>query len=340
MPLNRPEAADFSSFPRKPLALLPTPLVELPRLAAALDGPRIFMKRDDQTGLATGGNKARKLEFLVGDALARGCDALITGGASQSNHCRQTAAAAAACGLECHLVLGGEEPRRAEGNFLLDLLLGARVHWAGARRKGEDIPAIAGELRAAGRRPYESPYGGSSPLGAIGFAAAAGELAAQLEEAGLRPSRIVFASSSGGTQAGLMVGARLFGLKSAVTGICIDKAADEGIDFADRVLAIANGAAALVGLGERAFVSEDAILRREFTGDGYGVVGELERRAIGLLARTEGVLVDPVYSGRALGALISMIEADELAKDEAVLFWHTGGTPALFAYSDSLAEKK
>ncbi len=331
-------AAALQPFPRESLALLPTPLVGLPRLAAALGGPRILMKRDDQTGLATGGNKARKLEFLVGDAPARGCDALITGGAQQSNHCRQTAAAAAACGLECHLVLGGDEPGRAEGNLLLDRLLGARVHWAGSHRKGEGIPALAEELRAAGRRPYEIPYGGSSPLGALGFAVAAGELAAQLEETGLRPSAIVFASSSGGTQAGLMVGARLFGLAPQVTGICIDKAADEGLDFSDRVLAIANGAAALVGLGERAFGPEDVVLRREFTGGGYGVVGELERRAIGLLARTEGVLADPVYSGRALGALVSMIEAGEFEKDGTVLFWHTGGTPAIFAYSDSLAE--
>ena len=149
-------------FPRKSLAFLPTPLVDLPRLSAVLGGPRVFMKRDDQTGLATGGNKARKLEFLTGDAMARGCDILITGGAAQSNHCRQTAAAAAACGMACHLVLGGEEPARSEGNLLLDVLLGATIHWSGNRRKGEDIHAISEEQRAAGRRPYEIQYGGST----------------------------------------------------------------------------------------------------------------------------------------------------------------------------------
>lgn len=331
---------DLKRFPRKPLAFLPTPLVELSRLSDAVGGarggPRIFMKRDDQTGLATGGNKARKLEFLVGEALAQGCDTLITGGAAQSNHCRQTAAAAAACGLGCHLVLGGQAPDRAEGNLLLDGLLGATIHWCGPRRKGEDIPEIAEELRAAGRRPYVIPYGGSNAVGALGFAAAAGELKGQLADAGIAPRSIVFASSSGGTQAGLMIGARLFGLAPELCGICIDKAADEGIDFADRVLAIANETAARVGLGP-GFRASDVVVRREFTGAGYGVVGELERRAIRLVAETEGILVDPVYTGRALGALVAMIEAGEFSRDETVVFWHTGGTPALFAYAERIS---
>ena len=338
---------DLSRFPRRSLAFLPTPLHEMPRLSAALGGPRIFIKRDDLTGLATGGNKARKLEFLVGEALAQGCDCLVTGGAAQSNHCRQTAAAAAACGLACHLVLGGEPPARPDGNLLLDLLLGAAIHWSGPRRKGEDIPAIAQELRASGGRPYLIPYGGSNALGALGFAAAIDELGIQLREMDLAPSKIIFASSSGGTHAGLMAGAALFADRfrnmPELTGICIDKAADEGIDFGDRVLALANGTAELVGLtpaqnhGQR-FEAADIILRREFTGAGYGVVGESERRALRLTAETEGILLDPVYTGRAMGALVSMIEADEMGKDESVIFWHTGGTPALFAYADEIRE--
>jgi len=329
---------DLSEFPRKTLAFLPTPLAELPRFSAAAGGPRgprVYIKRDDQTGLASGGNKARKLEFLVGDALARGCDTLISGGAAQSNHCRQTAAAAAACGLRCVLVLGGEAPQRPEGNVLLDRLLGAEIRWAGPRRKGEDIPAIVGELRAAGRKPYVVPYGGSSAVGALGFAAAAGELKRQLGDMGLEPASIVFASSSGGTQGGLMLGARLFGLESELRAVCIDKAADEGVDFADRVLEIANEAAALVGLGA-AFSPKDVVLRREFTGEGYGVVGDLERGAIRLLAETEGILVDPVYTGRALGALAAMMKAGEFGPKDSVVFWHTGGLPALFAYADRL----
>jgi L-cysteate sulfo-lyase len=334
----------LSQFPRRSLAFLPTPLVELGRLSAALGGPRIFMKRDDQSGLATGGNKARKLEFLVGDAIARGCDTLITGGAQQSNHCRQTAAAAAACGLGCHLVLGGEAPARSEGNLLLDELFGAVIHWSGERRKGEDNASVARALEAAGHRPYLIPYGGSNSLGALGFAAAVEELAAQLAGLGIAPSRLVFASSSGGTQAGLMVGSRLFGLRgpdgpTELTGICIDKAEEEGVDFADRVLALANQAAELVGLGSR-FEAGDVVLRREFTGEGYGIAGELERRAISLAARSEGILVDPVYTGRALGALISLIESGEIRKSESLVFWHTGGTPALFTerYSSSVTK--
>ena len=331
---------ELSEFPRERLAFLPTPLVELPRFSAALrgarGGPRVYMKRDDQTGLGAGGNKVRKLEFLVGDAIARGCDVLITGGAAQSNHCRQTAAAAASRGLECHLLLGGEAPARLEGNLVLDDLFGARIRWCGPRRKGEDIPALAERFRAEGRRPYVIPYGGSSGLGALGFAAAAAELKAQLDEGGLRPRRLVFASSSGGTQGGLMLGARLFGLEAELCAVCIDKAADEGIDFADRVLAVANEAAGLVGLGAP-FAPADVILRREFTGEGYGVVGGLERRAIQLLAETEGILVDPVYTGRALGGLIAMIEGGEFGPRDSVLFWHTGGMPAIFAYADSLA---
>jgi len=329
----------LSDFPSRKLAFLPTPLVELPRFSAALaegqGGPRIYMKRDDQTGLASGGNKARKLEYLVGDAIARGCDTLITGGAAQSNHCRQTAAAAAACGLGCHLALGGGLPGRAEGNLLLDMILGAEIHWSGECRKGEDMPRIAESLRGAGKKPYIIPYGGSNAIGALGFASAAGELAGQLAESRIEASRIVFASSSGGTQAGLMVGARLFGLEQELTAVCIDKAVDEGLDFEERVLSLANGTAALVGLEASAggrFGPADLVLRREFTGGGYGVVGELERRAIGLLARTEGILVDPVYTGRALGALIALVESGEIRKEESIVFWHTGGMPALFAY--------
>jgi len=330
------------------MAFLPTPLVELPRLAAAMasarGGPRIFMKRDDQTGLATGGNKARKLEFLIGDALASGRDALVTGGATQSNHCRQTAAAAAACGIDCHLVLGGGPPDRPEGNLLLDILLGAKIHWSGPRRRGEDIALVAEELRSAGREPYVIPYGGSNATGALGFVDAVRELGAQLAEAGIAPSRIVFASSSGGTQAGLMAGSRLFGLGGAggrapeICGICIDKAAGEGQDFADRVLALANATAELVGLGS-AFEAGDVALRREFTGGGYGVVGELERRAIALAAETEGILLDPVYMGRAMGALSSMVETGEIDRGETIVFWHTGGAPALFAYAGEVLRR-
>jgi 1-aminocyclopropane-1-carboxylate deaminase/D-cysteine desulfhydrase-like pyridoxal-dependent ACC family enzyme len=215
----------YELLPRRSLGFFPTPLMKLSRLTERLSGPRLFMKRDDQTGLALGGNKTRKLEFLVGEALAHGCDTLITGGAAQSNHCRQTAAAAAACGLACHLVLGGEAPSVPEGNLLLDQLLGAVTHWTGEFRRGERIPEIAESLRSAGRKPYVVPYGGSNTTGAAGFVEAVRELADQLSQLGESITHIVFASSSGGTQAGLTVGKSLFGLNCELIGIGIDKGA-------------------------------------------------------------------------------------------------------------------
>jgi D-cysteine desulfhydrase len=294
------------------------------------------MKRDDLTGLALGGNKVRKLEYLVADALSRGCDCLVTGGAAQSNHCRQTAAAAAARGLECHLALGGGPPGLPGGNLLLDMLLGAQIHWSGERRKGEDIPLIEAELRAAGKKPYVIPYGGSNRIGALGFVAAAEELAAQLGAAGEKVDAVVFPSSSGGTHAGLVVGARLHKLRSTLVGIAIDKGeAGEG-PYADRVLELAGETASIAAPGER-FSPENIVLKNGYVGGGYGVVGELERRAIALAARTEGILLDPVYTGRAFGALVDLIEKGEFGRGQTVLFWHTGGAPALFAYASSLA---
>jgi D-cysteine desulfhydrase family pyridoxal phosphate-dependent enzyme len=326
---------DLDAFPRAGLGIFPTPIVELERLGAKLGGPRILVKRDDLTGLAMGGNKVRKLEFLIGDAVAKGCDCVVTGGAAQSNHCRQTAAAAAARGLACHLALGGREPLLPEGNLLLDRLLGATIHWCGERRKGEDVPAIAAALRGEGRNPYVVPYGGSSAIGALGFVAAARELAGQFASMKPTPSRIIFASSSGGTQAGLAVGARMYGLEASLTAIAIDKSADDEVDFTERIRVLANETAELLGQGLR-FKPGDIKLRREYSGDGYGVVGEPERRAIRLAAGYEGLLLDPVYTGRAFGALVSMAASGELRPGETVLFWHTGGIPALFPYARDL----
>jgi len=326
---------DLDAFPRAELGVFPTPIIELKRLSAKLGGPRILVKRDDLTGLAMGGNKVRKLEFLVGEAVSRGCDCIVTGGAAQSNHCRQAAAAAAAAGLACHLALGGREPELPDGNLLLDRLLGATIHWCGERRKGEDIPEIAAGLRNEGRNPYIVPYGGSSAVGALGFVDAARELAGQLTSMRPRPSRILFASSSGGTQAGLAVGARMFGLEPALTAIAIDKSADDEVDFTERIRVLASETADLLRLDIK-FKTGDIKLRREYSGDGYGVVGESERRAIRLAAGYEGLLLDPVYTGRAFGALVSMIESGELRPGETVLFWHTGGVPALFPYARDL----
>ncbi|HKK02009.1 MAG TPA: D-cysteine desulfhydrase family protein [Desulfuromonadales bacterium] len=322
--------------PKTSLGFFPTPLVELPRLSARLGGPRLLIKRDDQSGLALGGNKTRKLEYLVGAALGEGCDTLVTGGAAQSNHCRQTAAAASACGLACHLVLGGEAPEEPEGNLLLDELFGAVIHWAGPHRKGETIPEIIEELRRTGRRPYLIPYGGSSPVGALGFVAAVAELKTQLAPFG-EISHIVFPSSSGGTQAGLMVGARRHGLNARLVGIGIDKGeAGEG-PFDEHVLELAGATARLLGMADD-FERSEVIVEAGYVGDGYGVVGELERRTIRLVAETEGILLDPVYTGRAMGGLIDMVARGMFDPEQTVLFWHTGGAPALFAYGGTLLD--
>jgi len=326
---------DFADRPRSRLGFLPTPVMELKRLSSRLGGPRLFIKRDDQSGVACGGNKVRKLEYLIGDALSRGADTIVTGGAAQSNHCRQTAAAAAMCGLGCHLALGGEPPAEYRGNLLLDRLLGAELHWCGTYRKGETIPALCDELRRMGKRPYIVPYGGSNPVGACGFVEAIRELSEQ-QRAGVQTfTHIVFASSSGGTHAGMLVGANLFGMQTELIGISIDKEETEGASLDKAITRLANQTAELVGIKET-FSDKGVILVSDYLGEGYGVVGGAEREALALTAQLEGILLDPVYTGRAMAGLIDMIRKKIMSPDERVLFWHTGGTPALFAYGNDL----
>lgn len=325
----------LDQHPRASLGFFPTPLMNLQRLSRQLGGPQILMKRDDQSGLALGGNKTRKLEYLVGAALAEGCDTLISGGAAQSNHCRQTAAAAAASGLECHLVLGGEAPA-VEGNLLLDQLLGAHIHWSGDSRKGEAMPQIAEQLRAAGRTPCIIPYGGSSATGALGYVHAAAELKTQLDSLDQKITHMLFASSSGGTQAGLIVGSQEAGLNCEVIGVRIDKEEDP-VPYPEQLRELTNQTAALFGITQR-FDAASIRLEERFTGQGYGVVGDAERNAIRLLARTEGILLDPVYTGRAMAGLLQLVEAGAFSRNDTLLFWHTGGAPALFPYASALLE--
>ena len=326
---------EYNHIPRKSLGFFPTPLIVLNRLSKALDGPTIFMKRDDNTGLALGGNKTRKLEFIMGDALAQGADSVITAGAGQSNHCRQTAAAAASLGLDCHLVLGGEEPEHTIGNLLLDKVFGAHIHWAGANRKGEDIPKIVEQLIQQGKKPYVIPYGGSNELGALAFVEAFKELESQRESIDVSFTHIIFASSSGATQAGLMLGKKMLNSPAQIVGINIDKGETDKVPFDQYTLALANSTASLIG-ADHQFSETDLILNSDYVGEGYGVVGKLENEAIALTAQTEGILLDPVYTGRAMGGLIDMIRSDKIKKTDRVLFWHTGGAPALFAYSNDL----
>jgi len=338
---------NLKELPRVSLAHLPTPIEELPRLSRELGGPRLLVKRDDQTGLATGGNKTRKLEFLIADALAQRADRVVTAGAAQSNHCRQTAAAAARLGLACTLVLGGDPPDIPDGNLLLDQLLGAQIYWTGPDRRGERLEEVVAELRADECRPYLIPYGGSNAVGATGYVAAMQELSdqlatqqrvAQYPQGAQYPQsidRIVIASSSGGPQAGLVVGARMVGFSGQIIGVAIDKGEAGSEPYPVHLARLANATAARVGL-DADFTPDDFVVNQDYLGEGYGVVGELEREAIHLVARLEGLLLDPVYTGRAMGALIDMIRRGIFSSDETVLFWHTGGAPALFAYANTL----
>jgi D-cysteine desulfhydrase family pyridoxal phosphate-dependent enzyme len=329
------------TFPdRLPLAHLPTPVHPLSRLSQALGGPTVWVKRDDLTGLAGGGNKARKLEFLAFDALAQAADMLITVGGPQSNHARQTAAVAARLGLGCKLVLGGAAPQGAapSGNLLLDQLLGAEVVWAGDRPRAEVLEAVAAQARAAGHRPYVVPLGGSTPLGALGYAYAMLELQRQLPSLGVGAADawpfdwIVFASGSGGTHAGLVLGAFLAGFTGRVLGISVDGSPDTQ---PAHVAGLATEAAGRLGL-DYAFKATDIAVNGDYVGQGYAKLGPPEHEAIHLLARSEGLLVDPVYTGRAAAGLIDLIRRGAIRNNENVLFWHTGGTPALFAYADQL----
>lgn len=312
----------MNQIPRLRFAHLPTPVESLSRLSAALGGPTLLVKRDDQTGLALGGNKTRKLEYLLAEAVSHGARTLITAGAAQSNHCRQTAAAARRFGLDCILVLSGE-PQEPSGNLLLDMLLGVEIVWTRRENRDADLQAAFQSAWDAGRRPYLIPYGGSSPTGAAGYFTALQELLEQ----GVRPDWIVFASSSGGTHAGLAAGKRLLGYDGELLGISIDEPQDV---LCQRVADLATRTAEL--LGEPVSITpQDILVNADYLGEGYGIPGELESEAISLFARHEGLLLDPVYTGRAAGGMIDLIRRDFFPRGSTVLFWHTGGAPALFA---------
>ncbi len=327
----------IEKLPRFPLTQLPTPVETLSALSRELGGPTLLVKRDDQTGLALGGNKSRKLEFLVGDALAKGCDTLVTMGAAQSNHCRQTAAAAAKAGLQCELILNGTKPEIRNGNLLLNELFGANEHWIERSQRAAKLLALADQLRVRGRKPYLIPVGGSNGVGATGYVVAMLELMAQLSASKQPVDHIVFGSSSGGTQAGMVVGARVAGFTGRLQGLSIDKDDPEHEEYEIEVAQIANACAGYIGSDVR-LSKDDVKVVYGYMGQGYAVVGDLEREAIRLMARYEGILLDPVYAGRAFGALVDLIRKKVFKPEETVLFWHTGGAPALFAYAKELAQ--
>lgn len=317
----------LAALPSLDLWQPPSPVHDLDRFRAALGcRPRLLVKRDDAIPFGFGGNKVRKVALVAAQAIADGADTLLSVGGVQSNSARVVAAVAARMGLGCVLVANGEPPSRLSANALLDDLLDAKVHYV--RTREERAPAmarIAAELRAAGRRPCEIPLGASTPLGALGFARGVGEMVAQ----GIIPDVIVHATSSGGTQAGLVAGCALHGIPTRVLGISAD---DPAASIGDTVRGVITGMGVLLGVdgaelaGARPIDVDDT-----FVGDGYGIMSAASREAASLLARTEAMFVDHTYTAKALAGLVGHLRRDSFSPDSTVLFWHTGGQVALFA---------
>ncbi len=328
----------LATIPRYPLTTIPTPLTRARNLEAALGqvAPRIYLKRDDLTGLAFGGNKARKLEYLVADALATGSTVLVTEGAVQSNHARMTAAAAVIAGLRAVLVLDARNGDALAGNLLLDRLLGAEIRIVPDKEAREaEMQRIGDELEAAGEQPYVIPAGGSVPLGAVGYVTMIQELLAQLLEVSEAPSRLYCATSSLGTQAGLIVGTRMFTAPFSVQGIAVEGAADE---LSDVGALLANATAELLGVEERV-TPRDIQVDDRFVGAGYGKSSPEGLEAIRLLARTEAVFLDPAYTAKAMAGMLADIRAGTIDRNDAVVFLHTGGGPSIFPWGEALLER-
>jgi 1-aminocyclopropane-1-carboxylate deaminase/D-cysteine desulfhydrase-like pyridoxal-dependent ACC family enzyme len=314
---------------RFPLAALPTPLIRAERLERALGGPPLWIKRDDLTGFALAGNKARKLEYTIGDALDRGSDVVVTGGGPRSNHCRGTAAACRAAGLACVVVLYGAEPASPGLNLSLIRSFGADVRFTGDPDRASvdhHLEREAKEFEASGRRPYVLPRGGATPVGARAYATAAEELSGQLAHVGVEPAAVIVATGSGGTQAGLVAGAGALGLPWRVIGAAVSRPPEES---RDRVLDLARGCADLLGASP---VASDRVEIVDARGASYRVPSDMGTRAARVAAATEGLLLDPVFTAKAMGVLIELVES---GLQGPAVFVHTGGeVEAIEGWSD------
>jgi len=331
----------LSRFPRVSLAHLPTPLELMPRLSKHLGGPNIYVKRDDCTGLATGGNKTRKLEFLMADAVANNADVIITQGAVQSNHARQTVAAACKMGMECELVFekrveDPSDPYINSGNVLLDRIFGAHIRDV---EKGTDMDAamedVAEELRSAGKTPYIIPGGGSNRIGALGYVDCALELMSQANSEGIVIDHVVHATGSAGTQAGLIVGLKASYANIPLLGIGVNAPKDVQ---EEKVYKLAVDTAEYVGAAG-VVQRDDIVANCDYVGEGYGIPTKAMNDAVMLLARLEGLLLDPVYSGKGLAGMIDLIGKGYFTGARDIVFVHTGGVAGLFGYSDQLHTK-
>jgi D-cysteine desulfhydrase len=321
-------------LPRFRLAQLPTPLHDAPRLARAIGVARVLVKRDDLTGFAAGGNKVRKMEFLVGDALARGADTIIAVGGPQSNAVRTAMIAARAAGLEPIAVMYGDPPPVREGNLVLDDLAGARLAFTGDADRTTMEPAaeaLAAELRAAGRHPYVIPRGGATAVGDAGYVEASAELADQLAALGAAPAHLVVATGSCGTQAGLIAGAAWLGVPYHVIGILVSRPRSEAVP---RLLELARSTAELLGLGV-AIGPDDVRVDDRFLGPGFGIPSPEGIAAQRLALATEGLVLDATYTAKALAGLIGLINDGTITPDASLIFVHTGGDPAVYAHRSS-----
>lgn len=317
--------ARLRDLPRERLAILPSPLHEVPRLGAAIGGPALWFKRDDLLGFGLGGNKVRGLELLLADALAVGADTLVTGAGPQSNHVRATAAAAVVAGLAMVAVYFGREPSVAEGNLRVTRLFGGETRFTGdADRTSVDrgIAQVSAELRAAGRTPYAIPRGGANALGVLGHVLAVAELAEQVDTLALRPDRIVLAVGSGGTLAGWLLGTRLFGLDWGIVGYSVSRPVDEAMD---RVMTLATDAAAMLGVPLPPSFREAIDVRGGVIGDGYGIPSAAGIAALEQVARHEGIVLDETYTAKAFGGYLADVAAGGFKDVPTVVFLHTGG---------------
>lgn len=328
---------DFSRFPRVALCHQPTPIEAMPRLSAALSGPSLFIKRDDCTGLASGGNKTRKLEFLVGEAIQKKADMLVTQGAVQSNHVRQTAAAAARVGMKCHVLLERRVPDREEdyektGNVLLDDIFGATREF---RPPNLDMNAeaetVTERLQSEGHRPYFIPGGGSNATGALGYANCAQEIADQSAETDLDFNWLVMGTGSTGTQAGLVAGFHAIGFDLPVMGVSVRQPRERQMNSVHALTQ-----RTLEKLGADGIAPSKILVDDGYVGEGYGIPADSTLEAINLTARQEGILLDPVYSAKGMAGLIGMTRQNFFKPTDNVLFLHTGGSAALFAYQDQI----
>ena len=331
-------AKKLSEFPSVPLCHQPTPLEFMPRMSESLGGPRLWIKRDDCTGLATGGNKTRKLEFLIADAIEKGADMVVTQGAVQSNHVRQTAAAACKFGLDCHALLERRVPDRADdyettGNVLFDQMFGTSLEFrpAGLDMNAEAM-AVTEKLAAAGRKPYFIPGGGSNEIGALGYVSCAYELLDQIKANNLDVGWIVLATGSAGTHAGMLAGLHAAGSTIPVMGISVRQPEEKQIAAVHKLAVLTSAQLTDTPLGVEKVIVDDG-----YVGAGYGQPTKGTLDAINLIARREGLLFDPVYSGKGLAGMIGLAGQNFFKSDKDVIFLHTGGAAALFAYCNQLA---